>query len=82
MPYETSPQNGISARRLVPLGLLAATGIAFVAAGGHHYLTFATLHENRDWLCSLVQQWGVVAALLYVAVYAAWLRCRFPAPPC
>jgi hypothetical protein len=33
MPYETSPQNGISARRLVPLGLLVAAGLAFVAFG-------------------------------------------------
>ena len=34
MPYESSPQNGISARRLVPLALLVVAGIAFLAAGG------------------------------------------------
>ena len=70
MPYETSPQHGISARRLIPLGLLVAAGIAFVAVGGHHYLTFAALAENRDWLCGLIQQWGFVTAFLYIAVYA------------
>jgi uncharacterized membrane protein YdjX (TVP38/TMEM64 family) len=78
MPYETSPQNGISARRVLPLGLLVAAGIAFVAAGGHHYLTFAVLAENRDWLCSLVQRWGVVAALVYIAVYAGLVALSVP----
>ena len=37
---------------------------------GHRYLTFAALAENRDWLCGLVQQWGFIAAFLYIAVYA------------
>jgi uncharacterized membrane protein YdjX (TVP38/TMEM64 family) len=78
MPYETSPQNGISARRLVPLGILVAAGIAFVALGGHHYLTFAALAENRDWLCSLVQRWGFVAAALYIAVYAGLVALSVP----
>jgi len=78
MPHETSPQNGISARRLIPLGLLVAAGIAFVAAGGYHYLTFAALAENRDWLSSLVQRWGFVAAFLYIAVYAGLVALSVP----
>ena len=78
MPHETSPQNGLSARRLAPLGLLVAAGIAFVAAGGHHYLTFATLAENRDWLGNLVQRWGFVAALIYIAVYAGLVALSVP----
>ena len=78
MPLETSPQNGISARRLVPLGLLVAAGIAFIAIGGHHYLTFAALAENRDWLSSLVQRWGFVAAFLYIAVYAGLVALSVP----
>jgi uncharacterized membrane protein YdjX (TVP38/TMEM64 family) len=78
MPDETSPQNAISARRLVPLGVLVAVGIAFVALGGRHYLTFAALAENRDWLCSLVQRWGFVAALLYIAVYAGLVALSVP----
>src|SRR5262245_26972043 len=78
MPYETSPQNGISARRLVPLGLLLAAGIAFIAIGGRQYLTFAALAENRDWLCSLVQRWGLVAGFLYIAVYAGLVALSVP----
>ncbi len=78
MPSETSPQNGISARRLVPLGLLVAAGIAFIAIGGGHYLTFATLAENRDWLSGLVQRWGLVAGFLYIAVYAGLVALSVP----
>ena len=78
MPYETSQQNGLSARRLIPLGLLVAAGIAFVAAGGHHYLTFAALAENRDWLCGLVQQWGFAAALFYITAYAGLVALSVP----
>ena len=78
MPYESSPQNGISVRRLVPLALLVAAGIAFLAVGGHRYLTFAALAENRDWLCSLVQRWGLVAAVIYIAAYASLVALSVP----
>ena len=78
MADETSPQHVVSARRLVPLGLLVAAGIAFIAAGGHKYLTFANLAENRDWLCNLVARWGFVAALTYVAVYGIVVSLSVP----
>ena len=78
MPYESSPQNGISVRRLVPLALLVAAGIAFLAVSGHRYLTFAALAENRDWLCSLVQRWGLVAAVIYIAAYASLVALSVP----
>jgi len=78
MPDETSPPNGISVRRLVPLGLLVAAGIAFVATGGHHYLTFAALAGNRDWLCGLVARWGLVATLVYTAAYAVLVALSVP----
>jgi len=78
MPYETSTQNGISARRLIPLALLVVAGITFVAVGGHRYLTFAALAENRDRLCSLVQRWGFVSAFLYIAAYAGLVALSVP----
>jgi len=74
MSFEISSRNGISARRLVPLGILVAAGVAF----GSHYLTFGALAENRDWLCGLVTRWGFVAALLYVAVYAILVALSVP----
>jgi uncharacterized membrane protein YdjX (TVP38/TMEM64 family) len=73
-----SDEHVISARRLVPLGLLVVAGIAFIVAGGHKYLSFAALSENRDWLCSLVTSWGIVAALLYVAVYGLLVALSVP----
>ena len=78
MSYEPQPQNPLSARRLLPLGLLVAAGIAFVAVGGRHYLSFAALAENRDWLCSLVQHWGLVAGFVYIAVYASLVALSVP----
>jgi uncharacterized membrane protein YdjX (TVP38/TMEM64 family) len=73
-----SDEHVISARRLAPLGLLVVAGIAFIVAGGHKYLSFAALSENRDWLCSLVKSWGIVAALLYVAVYSLLVALSVP----
>lgn len=78
MADQSSPQTAISARRLVPLGLLVAAGIAFIAAGGHRYLTFHTLAENRDWLCSLVERWGFIAAFLYIAIYGMLVALSVP----
>jgi uncharacterized membrane protein YdjX (TVP38/TMEM64 family) len=68
----------LSARQLGPLGLLAVAGIAFIGAGGHKYLSFTALAENRDWLCSLVERWGVIAALLYIAVYCLLVALSVP----
>jgi uncharacterized membrane protein YdjX (TVP38/TMEM64 family) len=78
MTDDTSPQPVISARRLVPLGLFVAAGIAFIAVGGPKYLTFAALAENRDWLCSLSVRWGFIAAFLYVAVYGMLVALSVP----
>ena len=78
MPDNPSPKPGFSARRLVPLGLLIVAGIAFVVCGGHHYLTLATIADNRGWLCGLVARWGFVAALLYIAAYAILVALSVP----
>jgi len=47
-------------------------------AGGNRYLSFAVLAENRDWLCSLVQQWGLLAAFGYIAIYGALVALSVP----
>jgi uncharacterized membrane protein YdjX (TVP38/TMEM64 family) len=78
MADKTSRQHAFSTRRLVPLGILVVAGIAFIAAGGHKYLTFATLAENRDWLCSLVRRWGFLAALVYIAGYGMLVALSVP----
>jgi uncharacterized membrane protein YdjX (TVP38/TMEM64 family) len=78
MPEGTNVRRGIPFRRLIPLALLVATGIAFVLAGGSHYLTFTALAENRGWLSGLVQRWGIIAALLYIALYAVLVALSVP----
>jgi uncharacterized membrane protein YdjX (TVP38/TMEM64 family) len=78
MADDTSPQRLVSARRLLPLGLLVAAWIVFMLAGGHRYLTFSALAQNRDWLCSLVKQWGILAALVYIMVYATLVALSVP----
>lgn len=47
-------------------------------AGGYRYLTFSALAQNRDWLCGLVQQWGILAAFVYIAMYAALVALSVP----
>jgi uncharacterized membrane protein YdjX (TVP38/TMEM64 family) len=74
----TTSYPTISVRRLVPLGILAAAGIAFVAIGGHRYLTLSSLAENRARLCDLVARWGAGAAIGYILLYAAAVALSIP----
>ena len=78
MPEPASPHLAVSLRRLVPLAILVAAGIGFVAVGGHRYLTASSLAQNRAWLCGLVARWGPGAAVLYVLVYAVAVALSLP----
>ncbi len=78
MADDTSPRRFVSARRLLPLGLLVAAWIVFMLAGGHKYLSFATLAENRDWLRGLAARWGLLAALLYIVTYGLLVALSVP----
>jgi uncharacterized membrane protein YdjX (TVP38/TMEM64 family) len=78
MADDILPRRFVSARRVLPLGLLAGAWIVFMLVGGYRYLTFSALARNRDWLCGLVQQWGVLAALVYIAVYAFLVALSVP----
>src|SRR2546423_1110438 len=78
MANDTSPKRLVSARRLLPLGLLIAAWIVFMLAGGYRYLTFSALAQNRDRLHGLVQQWGILAAFVYVMAYATLVALSVP----
>jgi uncharacterized membrane protein YdjX (TVP38/TMEM64 family) len=78
MADDITPRQVVSARRLLPLGLLAAAWIAFMLAGGYRYLTFSALAHNRDLLCSLVQQWGILAGFVYIFAYAILVALSVP----
>lgn len=75
---EFSRPRALSIRRLLPLLLLAAVGILFLALGGRHYLTFAALAENSEWLRGLVRRSNGVAALCFIAVYAGLVALSVP----
>ena len=75
---DAASQSVFSLRRLTPLGILVVAGVAFVVAGGHRYLTFSALAENRLWLCGLAAHWGFVAAIAYIAAYAAVVALSVP----
>jgi len=67
-----------AARRFVPLGLLILAGIAFMALGSHRYLTFAALHDNREWLGRMVAEAGAKAAVAFIVGYAALVALSVP----
>ena len=61
----------ISAWRFLPLVVLAAGAVFFFAFGLDDYLTFEALKNNRQRLLVLIADDAVLAALLFMAVYAA-----------
>jgi uncharacterized membrane protein YdjX (TVP38/TMEM64 family) len=78
MPDDVPPRPAASARRLAPLAVLVTAGVAFVAAGGAHWLTPSGLAEHRAWLCAFVQRSGFTAAALYIAIYAGVVALSVP----
>ncbi|ABS61926.1 SNARE associated Golgi protein [Parvibaculum lavamentivorans DS-1] len=77
---ETDPSAGrFSARRLLPLIVLAAGLGAFFALGLHRYLTLDTLRDNRQALSDWVAANWLLAALAYVLAYIAIVAFSLPA---
>ena len=68
----------VAPRRFVPLGILVLAGALFMVLGGHRYLTFAALAENREWLCATVAQAGAKAALAFILAYAGLVAVSVP----
>lgn len=66
----TAARRGL-AWRLLPVVLLALAAAAFFASGLHRYLTFEALRANRGELLAWVDAHAFMAALVFVAVYAA-----------
>ena len=66
------------ARRLAPVALLAAGAAAFFALGLHRHLSFEALREHHEELAALVAGNRVLAAVLFVAAYAASTAASVP----
>ncbi len=68
----------VAPRRFVPLGILVLGLALFMVLGGHRYLSFAALAENREWLCATVAQAGVKGILAFILAYAGLVAVSVP----
>lgn len=64
--------------RLIPLVLLFAAAGAFLLGGGRHYLTFASLSQNREFLTELVARGGALTVAEFIFGYAALTALSVP----
>ena len=65
-------------KRLAPVGALAVLAAIVFAFGLDDYLSFEALREHRAALRGWVAEYGAIAALVYVAVYAAGVAVSLP----
>jgi len=77
LPMPTRSGGGLL-KKLLPLVVLAAGIGGFFAAGLNEYVTFEALRENRETLNIFVAGNGVLAALVYIAVYAVAVAFSLP----
>jgi uncharacterized membrane protein YdjX (TVP38/TMEM64 family) len=65
-------------KRLTPLAVLLGGLVAFFAFGLEQYVSFNTLRDNRHVLLILVEQYGLLASLAYMAIYALVVAFSLP----
>lgn len=70
-------REGFSARRLIPV-FIAAAGAILLYVFGREYLSFDALKDNREALSAWRDANYLVAALTYMAIYAAAVALSFP----
>ena len=69
-------------KRLVPLVVLLGGVATFFVVGLDQYISFDTLRDNRDTLLTLVEQYGLLASLAYMATYATVVAFSSPVAQC
>ena len=75
----TAPQNpSFSYKRLIPVGVLILGLAAFFVFDLGRFLSFDALRENRAALLGWVDAYGVVAALVYMLIYAVAIAFSLP----
>lgn len=72
------PARRVSLGRMIPLAVLVAALVAFFAFDLDRYVSFATLQKHHEALSVFVADNGVLAALLFVAVYAVATAVSLP----
>lgn len=84
---ESSPENDIKAtkdasklgvKRLLPFAVLIAALIVTFSLDLHQYLSFESLKENRETVLAWRSSNALVAAVLFVLVYAAAIAISLP----
>ena len=79
MDNTAPPQGGsFSYKRLIPVAVLVLGLIAFFVFDLDRYLSFEALSQNRVALLDWVETYGVVAALIYMLVYAVAIAFSLP----
>lgn len=73
-----SSSSSFSFKKLIPLLVLVAGLIAFFAFDLQSFISFEKLRDNREVLISWVQQNGLLAALVYMAIYAIAVAFSLP----
>lgn len=71
-------RGAFAARRFAPLAVLAAGLAAFFIFRLDRYLSLSALADNREALLAWVQEQGVLAPLIFIAVYAAAVATSVP----
>jgi len=74
-----APRGGsFSYKRLLPVAVLVLGLAAFFVFGLDKYLSFEALRQNRAALLDWVDTYGIVAALIYMLIYAAAIAFSLP----
>jgi uncharacterized membrane protein YdjX (TVP38/TMEM64 family) len=75
---QSASSPSFSFKRLLPLLVLVAGLVVFFALDLHRYLSFEVLRDNREALLNWVRQNGLLAALVYMAIYAVAVAFSLP----
>ena len=79
MDDATAPQDtSFAAKRLIPVGVLLLGLVAFFVFDLGRFLSFETLRQNRVILLDWVDTYGVIAALVYMLIYAVAIAFSLP----
>ena len=71
-------KSRLSARRLLPLAVLAAGFAVFFALDLDRFVTVDALRENREQLTGWVESYGWVSGLVFAVVYAVLIALSVP----
>lgn len=77
-PPAPTRMGGLSARRIVPVAVLAAGLAAFFAFDLNSYISLDALKTHKDQLKLWVDDYGVVTGLVFMAVYAVAVAFSIP----